>query len=265
VGARAMDWFGQRALESQLDGLGRDFGLSSSPRGSKWSVFGRGSVANGSAAARSDASSAAADDFGAGDHNEERNFPPLLKWFYVDLAELREERAVTIMVNARLVLWMCCGGWALNLLTCFVLMVSGTHLGWLWFLLALLFACALFPVACWSYAMAFRGVRFGSRNVMRNSTWFYAGSLLYTLTYAIVGAANFNGWTRYLTSYGDLRVFWDVMASLEASLWSTISVALILVIIWYHQLAKELAESTEASEVSLQSIRDRYGQVRAGT
>mmetsp|Transcript_11157 Transcript_11157/g.23966 ORF Transcript_11157/g.23966 Transcript_11157/m.23966 type:complete len:264 (+) Transcript_11157:2-793(+) len=259
-----MDFVQEQAVKSQLDSLGRELGLTtSSPRASKWSVFGRGSAAaqNGGANTNSSANDA-----------DELNFPPLIKRWFVDVSVLHTEESLAIMRNAKFVLIGYCVGWGLNLLTAFILMVASTHLGWVWFLLSLLFTSILSPLACWNYAMTFRAFRYSTVNVVRNAMWFYAAMLvLPALTYAIVGAANFNGWTRFLTSYGDLRMFWDVMASLESSVWTTISISQIFLIFSlrnsYNRLANNSTAShtttDAASSTSLQAIRDRHSQ--AGT
>uniref|UniRef100_A0A7S1EUV6 Secretory carrier membrane protein n=1 Tax=Timspurckia oligopyrenoides TaxID=708627 RepID=A0A7S1EUV6_9RHOD len=248
-----MDWIGQKALESQFEGIGRDLGLSSDQpnqaRSSKWSVFGNSSTNPDSTPNESAIQI---------DH-EPNNFPfpPVFKFFYVDLSILTNESILSCLYKSRLLLAFQLTALILNVISNLIILCLGVHNGWIWFLLSILFCAGFSHAAVWNYAMAFRGVRFNpvSHNVMRNSMYFYSGMLIVGLFYSLAGILNWNGWTRFVTA----KIFYYKLTTVvESTFWMMIIGYQIFVMVEYYRLEDKVNEANEVRVNSLEEVRNRY-------
>ncbi|KAA8493891.1 hypothetical protein FVE85_7000 [Porphyridium purpureum] len=252
-----MDWLSGKALDRQLSGLGLDADLGGTgARESKFSVFGTNAAADVEVEAAVDTSS------------DVKNFPPLLKLFYVgELSSLRIEAAQKVLRRSRALLVATCATLFVNLGVNVYVTAIGADLGWLGLVLSPILGFGFVMLACTAYAMTFRGARFSSANVMRNASFMDIALIAISLLYTLMPVINFNGWFRFLVfNYGD--VVYKVLVAIEALIWTVLTIARVFVLISLNQVIEILSgegqdtfttrTSNAARAESLAQIRNTY-------
>ncbi|KAJ8905662.1 hypothetical protein NDN08_002168 [Rhodosorus marinus] len=149
----------------------------------------------------------------------EKNFPPLLKMWYVENSHLSES-AQDVLVRTVRLFWLINVASVFNFIIWLVLTIANNDWAWIWLLLSIFLGLLYFLTASITVERVFFGLWQTDFKAMKTATYLHAFLILNIFLNLLLGWGSFNGWLRYLTVRDPLLVFWQVITAFNAFFWT---------------------------------------------